>query len=54
MQYDFDNNELDNTILNGADNNHSINEFNNVDCDVSDLDNLDFGLDLEGLDYDDD
>ena len=40
--YDFDSNEQDDAIFNGVNINHSINEFNNIDCDMTDLDAMDF------------
>jgi len=52
MDYDFDNNNQDNLILNGADVEHNLDEFNDVDCDLNDLDNLDFSdeqLEMERL-----
>ena len=41
--YDFDSNNQDDIIFNGVDGTHSIDEFNDLECDVNDLDNLDYG-----------
>jgi len=40
--YDFDTNNQDDIIFNGSDNEHSIDEFNIINCDVNDLDTMDF------------
>jgi hypothetical protein len=39
--YDFDTNNQDDIIFNGSDNEHSIDEFNVVDCSLDYLDLLD-------------
>jgi hypothetical protein len=39
--FDFDTNNQDDIIFNGSDNEHSIDEFNVVDCNLDDLDLLD-------------
>lgn len=41
-EYDFDINNQDDVIFNGVNSNHSIDEFNVVNCDMNDLDNMDF------------
>lgn len=40
--YDFDSNNQDDMIFNGSDYQHSIDDFNVVECDVNDLDTMDF------------
>ncbi len=40
--YDFDSNNQDDIIFNGADDMHSIDEFNDINCDMNDLDIMDF------------
>jgi len=40
--YDFDSNNQDDIIFNGVNSNHSIDEFNVIDCAINDLDTMDY------------
>jgi len=40
--YDFDSNNQDDVIFNGAMTDHSINDFQQIQSDVNDLDTLDY------------
>jgi hypothetical protein len=48
--FDFDTNNQDDIIFNGSDNEHSLDEFNIINCDVNDLDLLDGNYEGEDVD----